>query len=534
MGGQGSGKNTSPIRKINVMSISSLERTLLTNHFKDFIPEAFEVLESGDAYASGVRDGVYQPRYTPGWHIDALAEHLQAVAEGQIKRLLINIPPGTSKSVVTCVLWPAWLWARDPSMRYIFSSYSEEFTKRDTRKAKELLTSNWYRTLFPHVVLKSSPDTMMEHHTTAGGERHGASTQSGVTGKHVHGVVEDDPLKLQDAQSRRARDEAWNYHTQALGFRLLPEAGWRVVVMQRLHEDDPSGRILAANKAGDVGEQYEHLMLPMEFERARKCITYIRKPDAEPTPLFEDPRKQEGELLWPARMGPIFVAEKKSPQGLGAYGYAGQAQQRPAPAAGGIIQRTWLRYYTDHPPISEMVLEQSWDLIFSDDGPGSYVVGQVWGQHGANHYLLHQYRNRVDFVSTLHAVLAMTRAWPTAMRKKVEKKANGAALLAVLGAKVPGMIPITPKGSKGARTLAVSPLFEAGNIWVPDKAQQPWVAEWEEEVVGMTPEGPSTGNDDQADCTTQYLADKGVIGETQVFNLDLSVGVRESPWRQFG
>jgi predicted phage terminase large subunit-like protein len=544
MGGPGSGSGNKP----PIHDALEINRALMSRSFRDYIPEAFEVLESGEAYAEGVRRGLYKPRFTNGWHIAALAEHLQAVSDGEIRRLLVNIPPGTMKSVLACVLWPTWMWGRttkDPAgtpsyieaaKRFLFSSYSEEFTKRDTRRSKALMQSTWYRERFPHVVLKSSPDTVLEHHNTLGGERHGGSTNSGVTGKHVHGVVEDDPIKAQDAQSERARKEAWFYHTEVLSSRLLPEAGWRVVIMQRLHEDDVSGRILA-HADGSDGD-YIHLNLPMELELKRKCVVYL-KPESERTPstkpFFVDPRKHEGELLWPQRMNEQFAKDKKSPQGLGQYGYAGQYQQRPAPAGGAIIQRDWIRYYMQLPvPAEQMQQEQSWDLIFDDDGEGSFVVGQVWGRYGSNHYLLHQYRKRIDFVETLRAFILTTKAYPNATKKKVEKKANGAALIAVLRDKIVGIVPVKPRDSKGSRMMAVSPLFEAGNVYLPAKEICPWVEGVVEEIVGMTPEGPSTANDDQADACTQYLSDKGFTSQTAGFTIDLNVGTRPSPYAGFG
>ncbi len=530
--------------KIAMVDEIELEIAIFKRSFRDYVPEAFEVAESGDAYAAGVRAGLYKPRYSHGWHIDAVAEHLQAVTDRQIRYLLINIPPGTMKSVETCILWPTWMWARDEATaahRFMFSSYAEDFTKRDTRRSKSLMQSEWYRARFPHVVLKETPDTMIEHHNTLGGERHGASTNSGVTGKHVHGIVEDDPLKAQDAQSERAREEAWFYRTQVLGSRLLPEAGWRVLIMQRLHEADPSGRIL--DKANEVdGVEYTHLNLPMEFEHKRKCVTYVKRPVVQPNgvtelvreKLFEDPRTEEGELLWPLRMGAKFVAEKKSPTtGLGAYGYAGQYQQRPAPAEGSIIKREWLRYYK-HADIAKQIpsmqQEQSWDLVFDGDGQGSFVVGQVWGRLGVNHYLLYQYRERVNFPDTCRAFVMVSQRWPRAVRKRVEKKANGAALIATLRDKIPGVTPWPPKGtrlvSKAARMEAVSPIFEAGNVWAPHPDEQPWIESWIEEVVGMTSIGPSTANDDQADGTTQYLADKGFKVKSAGMRINLDIGTK--------
>ncbi|HSC14603.1 MAG TPA: phage terminase large subunit [Gammaproteobacteria bacterium] len=510
-------KKPHPKQRLDVVDTRAVERALCSRHFREFLPEAFEVMEGGDAHAALVRAGRRPPRFIPGWHIDAMADHLQAVADGEIRRLLINVPPGCMKSATACVLWPAWLWARDATLRFLFSSYSEEFTKRDCRKTKALLNSEWYRELFPDVKLKRDPDTAMEHHTTAGGERHGASTNSGVTGKHVHGIVEDDPLKAQDARSPRAREDAWEYRTQTLGFRLLPEAGWRVVIMQRLHEDDPSGRILA--RAGrdteEDTDEYVHLCLPMEYEPSRRCSTV----------LFDDPRKVEGDLLWPARMDRRYVDALKSPQGLGAYGWAGQGQQRPSPAEGGIIKRAWWRYYRERPTEFERLLI-SWDLIFKQSG-SSWVVGQVWGRKGPDAFLLDQLRDKLDFPGQLNAVRGFKEKWPDAKEILIEDAANGPAVVSVVKKEIPGVIPVPARGSKESRLAAIATFVEAGNVWLPDPTIAPWVEGFVEEVA-MFPNG---ANDDQCDCASQGLNRifSGPKKATGAFNLGRA-GERPSPW----
>jgi predicted phage terminase large subunit-like protein len=496
-----------------------LERDVFRKSFRDFVPNAFEIVETGDARAAAVRSKRAPRRYVPGWHIDVIAEHLQAVADGQIERLLINVPPGTTKSMLACVLWPAWLWGtRDAALRMIFSSYSETFTKRDTRKTKALLQSVWYRERFPHVVLKRDPDTSMEHHTTVGGERQGASTNSGVTGKHIHGCVEDDPLKAQDAMSERAREEAWHYRTQVLGTRLLPEAGWRVLIMQRLHEDDPSGRILAAQAAEEGG--YMHLCLPMEFEPKKRCVTSISR----------DPREREGELLWPARMGEKFVAEKKSPvTGLGEFGYAGQYQQRPAPAEGGIIKRAWIRHYDKLPDAAKVVL-QAWDLTFKLTGT-SWIVGQTWAAEGAKFYLVDQVRERLDFVGAKKLMRAFWEKWRETNRSgrldklevvSVEDAANGPAIVSDLRDTIPGLVLWAHGGkSKIERLAAVSPLYEAGQVFYPHPSIAPWIEAHIEELVTF----PNATNDDQVDTATQSLDRlKARVANNIAITLNLAVG----------
>lgn len=512
-------------RLIPILDEIEVERALFRASFADFVRDAFEVAEGGDAHTEALARGAGAPRFVNGWHIEAIAEHLQAVADGQIRRLLINVPPGTMKSTIACVLWPAWLWARDPKLRLLFSSYSEAFTKRDARKAKALLQSAWYRARFPHVRLAAAPDTALEYHTTAGGERHGASTNSGVTGKHVHGILEDDPLKIQDAHSARAREEAWTYHSQALGFRLLPEQGWRVVVMQRLHEDDPSGRILAAQANDATGERYEHLCLPMEYEPARRCITSLG---------VADPREDPGELLWPARMGREFVDEKKGPTGIGEYAWAGQGQQRPAPAAGGLVKRAKLRYF-EHTPPGLVDVRISCDLTFKATGASFYVV-QAWGrtaEHAARRILLDQIRDRGDFPDQLRAIHRMISRWPDALEVVIEDAANGSAAIATLRDTIasPPVVAVRPDRSKEARLAAVLPEFDAENVWLPDPRLAPWVAAYVEEIVTF----PNAENDDQVDATTQALLRFRRAAEqfAGVESLDLNMldGARTSPWR---
>jgi predicted phage terminase large subunit-like protein len=464
---------------LGVLDALEIDRELYRKSFRDFVPDAFEVLEGGSARAEYVRRKKAAPLFVSGWHIDAIAEHLQAVSDGQIKRLLINVPPGTMKSVLACVLWPAWMWALDPKQRFLFSSYSEEFTKRDARKTKNLIKSEWFAALFPHTRIAAVPETQMEQHTTAGGERHGASTNSGVTGKHVNGICEDDPLKLQDATSASPRALAWEYRTQALGFRLLPEGGWRVVVMQRLHEDDVSGRIL--ERRGDSPEDYEHLCLPMELEPGRRCSTSIG---------FVDPRKEEGELLWPARMTPAFVAEKK--RDLGPQGYAGQAQQRPSPAEGVAVKREHFRerWTTLPPDLTDWLL--SCDLTFKLTGT-SYVALGVWAKLGAKRYLIDQTRERLDFNGQLRAIVELHRRWPQIGLTLIEEAANGHAALSVLREKIPGVVGVRPDRSKEARLSACLPNFEAGDVVRPHESVATWVPDFIEELITF----PNGANDDQ-------------------------------------
>lgn len=232
-----------------------------------------------------------------------------------------------------------------------------------------------------------------------------------------------------------------------------------IVIMQRLHERDTSGIILA----NDLG--YEHLMLPMRFESNRRCVTSIG---------FRDPRTRDGELLFPERFGEQQVREME--RTMGSYACAGQLQQRPVPRGGGLFKLDWIQHWTaESLPKSFEKIVISWDMTFKKSDSSDYVVGQVWAREGANFYLLDQVRDRWDFVQTRAAFQSLAEKWPKAHRKLVEDKANGPAIISELKNKVAGIIPITPKESKEARAASVTTLWEAHNVFLPPPDLYPWV-----------------------------------------------------------
>jgi predicted phage terminase large subunit-like protein len=176
-------------------------------------------------------------------------------------------------------------------------------------------------------------------------------------------------------------------------------------------------------------------------------------------------------------------------------------QQRPTAQEGGTIKRVWLNQFYKALPDKMDEYIQSWDLTFKETKGTDFVVGQVWGRKGASFYLVDQVRDRMDFPTTCTAIQSMTSKHPRAYSKLVEDKANGPAVISSMKQKVTGLIPIEPNGSKEARASAVSPLFEAGNIWLPDPSIKPWVHDYIEELCTF----PNGMHDDQVDATTQAL-----------------------------
>jgi len=277
-----------------------------------------------------------------------------------------------------------------------------------------------------------------------------------------------------------------------------------VVVMQRCHQQDLSGHLL--EQGG-----WEHLCLPAEYEGPRPASSIG----------FSDPRQEHGELLWPERFGPSQIASLK--RSLGSYAAAGQLQQRPSPSGGGIIKRHWFRYWQlagmNLPPVAVRLPDgtlgsvapetfrqheeviQSWDCAFKDLDTSDYVVGQVWTRCDANFLLLAQVRDRMNCPATVQAVRQLTARFPTTVAKLIEDKANGSAIIQMLAHELPGILPVNPSGGKVARAAAVSPLIEAGNVYLPHPQWAPWVEHFVEECAAF----PNGAHDDQVDAMTQAL-----------------------------
>lgn len=444
---------------------------------KRFVVDGWPVLEPGTDYIDG-------------WHVDAICDHLEAVADGRIRFLIINMPPGHMKSLLVSVFWPAWMWTWRPEWRALFGSYDLTLAIRDAKRTRDLLDSEWYRDTFhPAWTLSGDQNVKSYYENTRKGFRLALGVGSKGTGFRGDCTVVDDPLNVKDQWSETKRAGANDWWDKTMSSRLNDQRkGARIVVMQRLHEDDLSGHLI---KRGG----YELLRLPSEFEPTHRATTSIG---------WTDPRAEEGECLFPALFPPAVLEQAKIDLGSG--DYAGQHQQTPVPAGGGIIKRAWFRYYTSTPPVWQQQL-QSWDMSFKDTKSSDFVAGGVWGKSGANCYLLDVYHERAGFTETCRAVRSMTEKWPGASAKLVEDKANGPAVIDTLRATIGGLIAVEPEGGKEARAHAVTPFIEAGNVWLPSPEAYPQHAGWVEALLHEceTFTGKDGGKDDLVDMMTQAL-----------------------------
>ncbi len=300
-----------------------------------------------------------------GWCLDAVCLHLEAVAEGKIRRLLINIPPGHLKSMLCSVIWPAWMWLRDPGWRLFSASYAYALALRDSVKSRELLQSDWYREMFdPEWTFSDDQNAKGFYRNSERGERFTSSVDSAVTGFRGDCVLVDDPMNALDALSSIEREKTNEWWRGSASNRLNDMVkGAHVLIGQRLHHQDLFDWLI---KRGG----YEHLNLPSEFEADRRCSTS----------LWTDPRTADGELLFPERFPPSVIADAKID--LRAYNYSAQHQQRPTPRDGGIFRRDWLPVEPKG-PLRIIRKVRAWDLAESEN-KGDWTVGVLLGEDEAS------------------------------------------------------------------------------------------------------------------------------------------------------
>ena len=313
--------------------------------------------------------------FVENWHIHAICEHLEAVTDGRITRLLINVPPGSMKSLLVSVLWPAWEWGPRGMayLRYLCTAHNDRPVMRDASKFLNLISSDWYRALWPEVSLTREALTAMEN--TATGDRRAVAFGS-VTSQRGDRFIIDDSHSTTTAESDTEREKVTLTFREGGRNRLNDEQKSAIVIiMQRLHEEDLSGIILQFKMP------FVHLMLPMEFEPERRCETPIG---------FRDPRTHDGELLdqvrWPRDVWEQYKRETT------AYAVAGQYQQRPAPREGGIFKRHWFEIVNAVPAGAQYV--RGWDLAATKSETAPYTAGVLLAHKDGVYYVEDVVRER--------------------------------------------------------------------------------------------------------------------------------------------
>lgn len=485
----------------NLPKLDKVQKKLAEKSLRHFMRQAWSTVEPGSTFI-------------PGWHIDAICEHLDAVARGQIKKLIINIPPRHCKSLTVSVFWPAQIWTWRPATRFIFGSHDQRLSTRDNLKTRRLITSDWYQERWGDKVHLDEFQAQKQYfELESTGARLATSVGSGITGEGGDILVADDPHNvLQALASDKLRQEAIDWWTTTMSSRLNPGSaiGARVIIMQRIHERDLTGYLL------DKDPGYEVLCLPAEYESNHPvpCKTSLN---------FQDPRENPGELLWEAGMPQERIHSLK--KDLGSYAASGQLQQRPSPEGGGLIKKTWFTLLSRADwPTSFDEVAQAWDLSVDDDPEADFTVGWVIGRIGVRLYGIARIRRQCGFNAQIELMKALTIMHPEASAKYVEKAGHASALEQTLNAQIPGIILVPPLDSKLKKVLAWTPYAEAGNFFLP--ADAPWV----EEFLTECEQVPNGAYDDQVDAWGLGALQLIHRGSDLVLPADTSVDKR-STWR---
>jgi predicted phage terminase large subunit-like protein len=405
-------------------------------------------------------------------HIEYLSQHIaRTIAQGN-GRIIISMPPRHGKSWLTSLWTPTWFLSLNPEQNVILTSYEADFAATWGRQVRNLITEHG-----PTLSISLTTDSKAADrwNTPQGGGMVTAGVGGPITGRGGHLIIVDDPIKnSQEAYSETHRRKAIEWFNSTLYTRAEPGATI-IVLMTRWHEGDLAGHLLNNHE-----DKWSEVRLPALAEESDPLGRAIGEPlcgERFNAAALDDIKKAVGSKVW-----------------------ASLYQQRPAPDAGNLILRSWFRHWHILPQRFDEKI-QTWDLTFGDKENSDFVVGQVWGRIGADKYLIDQVRARMDFPTTIRAVRSLSAKHPDAWAKIVEEKANGAALIATLKNEIAGLIPVNPQTSKEMRIMAVSPVIEAGNVYLPDPAACSWVTDFIEEVVQF----PKAKHDDCADCMSMAL-----------------------------
>jgi predicted phage terminase large subunit-like protein len=485
-----------------LMMLEAKDVRLCVSSFRHFVEAAFHVLEPSR-------------KFIPNWHIDVVCDHLQAVTRGEIKRLALNFPYRSMKSVTVSQMWPVWTWLQEqkeelitagPSTRFFTLSNAQDLATRDALNSRALIESTWFQARWgSRFVLNQDQNAKDYYENSARGYRLARGMLSTATGRDGDILLFDDPHDaVQAMYSELDRKRVLDAYDQKLANRLTdPQRAAKVLVMQRLHPDDLTGHVLKQ-------EDWVHVVLPMEYEPARSFHSA----------WGYDPRTEPGELFWPERFPAATVTSEK--RRLGTFGTKAQLQQEPVPIGGTILNMEWFKRYKTPPAKFDMVVA-FWDTAQKEKEINDPWACGVWGRVGQDLYLLYVYNKRMNYPTGKRMVQSITEQWKP-VATVIEDKSTGSSLIQELSSQLT-ILPFEPEGDKLTRMSVESPTIEAGLVHLPEVAA--WLPDYEGEVSLF----PASATKDQVDMTSmalRWFREHSTFLQATAFDVpDLA---RTSPW----
>lgn len=424
---------------------------------------------------------VYPGRtFKTNWHHAAIATNLMEAEVSRNVRQIISMPPRSLKSFLASVAFPAYLLGKKPNCSILSVTYGEKLSEALSSDFGVLMRSDFYAKVFPHTRLRK--DTKLDVITTAGGRRLATSTSGAITGFGADWVIFDDPLNAIDAYSDGARESVNTYFDRVLSSRVIDETEAKfIIVMQRLHENDLVGHLMAK------GDWHE---LKLQAKATEPAWIDIGGPGMHEVKV--------GDLLHEARL-PQHVLDRKI-RDMGSIEFEAQFQQNPVPAKGNIVKREWLRYYTGDLDLSGADIVLSLDTATKTDPAHDYSVCTVWMYGQEYHRLIDVWRDKVGYPQLKAKIIELYERYrPRALL--IEDENNGRALIQDLH---PLGIPAIPRRTAGttkvSRLVSATSYMEAGKMLL--RSDAPWLAALESELLAFD----KGKHDDQVDSVSQYFA----------------------------
>jgi predicted phage terminase large subunit-like protein len=501
-----------PVTHWTMMQAEDMRRSL-----RLFVKEAWHVVEPGKEFVGG-------------WHIDAICDHLAYVSLGDIDDLVINIPPRHSKSTVVAVMWPAWEWLWQPSTQWLFATYAQPLTIRDSVKCRRLIQSPWYQERFGDVFqLSSDLNQKQRFDNTSNGYRLATSVGGTATGEGGDRIVVDDAHNMKEINSDTVRAGVIDWWRDVMSTRgNNPKKLGRCIIAQRGHHKDLPGHVLASGN-------WVHLNLPGYYVKKTRCVTMAKKTSARIIPahpdkytigddimplrkhqiIFSDPRTKEDQLLTPERFGVAEMAKISAE--LTERGFEAQIQQNPSAKGGNILKsHHWREWKEPELPDIQMII-QSYDTAFEEDEENDFSSRTTWGVFEWEEYLdpslpwtarykgqtrlclimLERMNKRLEFPELRQNAIEAAQLWKPD-RILIEKKASGHSLAQELRRADLPVARIKVSDSKFVRAHAASLILERGCVFFVKR-------KWAEEVIQQCANFPADEHDDMVDTVTQAL-----------------------------
>lgn len=444
----------------------NLQKEIYQNNLSYFIQRSFYIINQG-------------VKYTHNWHIDAISEALNEVYKGNIKRLIINMPPRYLKSMCISIAFPAWVLGNNPEKRIITASYSEKLTIAHSTNCRLIIESEWFKNIFNDCILSKNQNEKYKFSTTKNGYRFATSVGGTLTGEGGDILIIDDPHNPQQVLSSKYRQKVLDWYSNTFSSRLNDKKnGAIIIVMQRLHENDLSGYLLNKNKDGWI-----HLNLPVLFKD--DCDINIGN-------FYK--HVQKGEYLFEKREGKNEIEKIKLEMGM--YVFNAQYQQKPMLLDYGIFKKHWLKYYNENIPFKNIYL--SFDTAIKTGINNDPTVCTVWGEYENKYYLIDLIRDWLEYPDLKRETTNLINKWkPLAVL--IEDKASGQSLIQDLKKNKINIIPIKVIKDKITRFASITPIFESGRVLF--KEQSAWLFDLEYELLSF----PTGNHDDQVDSVSQFL-----------------------------